>query len=406
MAAIITSTLSAELLRVEISLPAESLPCAVIPVHFAVRNIHFEPVKLLNIPRSESITVEITSLPDDRAFYSGPLAVSRIIRDEVKGDSQHLRLNPLEAYSTTLLLRCSWAAGKAQSLFLSAGGFKARFTYPTVAFISNTRTNVLAQSTWIEFNIVEPAGADRDALARVSKSLYSGLLLFPDDISSLSRSSLDAFQLEMDELLEIFPESYLAPYAALARAGTYQARGARSTGATRKREMERALVILDSLRFKTNFALHPEVMNRRLSLRTLSGLPDDASPPSLVAAAGAVAETNSPLANATRELLALRYDIRGFQRDNPTAAKEHLVKVMQLNDQRGFGTITTEEFDRRCAELLREYMTNFATPLSPEEWARRTEQYAREDAIRAAEEEKRNKIIIQKMTEELERERK
>jgi hypothetical protein len=229
------------------------------------------------------------------------------------------------------------------------------------------------------------------------------LLLFPDDISFLSKTNLDAFQSEIDELLEIFPDCYLAPYAALARAGTYQARGARSTGATRKRELDRALVILDSLRFKTNFALHPEVMNRRLSLRTLSGLPDDASPPSLVVAAGAVAETNSPLANATRELLALRYDIRGFQRDNPTAAKEHLVKVMQLNDQRGFGTITAEEFDRRRAELLKEYMTRFATPLSPEEWARRTEQYAREDALRAAEEQKRNDLIRQKQIEELER---
>jgi len=96
--------------------------------------------------------------------------------------------------------------------------------------------------------------------------------------------------------------------------------------------------------------------------------------------------TNTPptmLQQVTSELMAVRYDVRGFQRDNPAAAKEHLEKVMLLHDQMGSGAITREELDRRRADLLRQYIIKYSTPLSVEEWNRRSEEYAREDTERA-----------------------
>lgn len=97
--------------------------------------------------------------------------------------------------------------------------------------------------------------------------------------------------------------------------------------------------------------------------------------------------SESPLQTAIRELESQWYDVKGFGRHHPEGHRPMLTIVMDLNDQLGQGKVSQEEFDTRRAELLRQYVRQYSKPLPPEEWKRRYEIYAKEDAERAAKQE-------------------
>lgn len=112
-----------------------------------------------------------------------------------------------------------------------------------------------------------------------------------------------------------------------------------------------------------------------------------------------VTPPEAEVVKATKELEAQWYDVIGFGKYYPDGNKAYVEKLLPLHDKLATGALTREEFDRIRAGLLKEYVTNYSRPLSPEEWRRRYEIYARETAER----ERQQQIDLQRYAIEADR---
>ena len=97
----------------------------------------------------------------------------------------------------------------------------------------------------------------------------------------------------------------------------------------------------------------------------------------------AIQVPETEIARTAKELEAQWYDVKGFNRNYPDGNKEYLKILLPLHDDLAGGRLTETEFDRRRAETFRYHITNYSRPLAPEEWRRRYDGYAREDAERS-----------------------
>jgi len=371
---------AAPALDLTVRIPPRSLPCTAIPIQLLLRNTGEEDVVLINPSNVLAVSVLIRTREEGRVVYSGPIAVSRANLEMTPGDWPLTRLAPQSICRLDAALRCNWNDGLAKPLFLRADDFQAQFTYGARIRVGSTRTNVLTRSEWTDFAVLEPASTlDQGALERVLASSFSGMMLFPDDISMLNETSLDKLQLEMDSILEGFPQSYLAPYATLARSAIHQARAIGAGGLRKQREFNEAITILDSLKGDTNFALRSEAETRWQTSRRLIGLaPEQLATP----VPGSESIRTNALAVVTAELESLFYDVVGFARYYPDANREYLRTVLLLHDELAQGRLSQKEFERRRADLFRQTVTNSSSPLPPEEWRRRYEEYRKEAAER------------------------
>ncbi len=90
---------------------------------------------------------------------------------------------------------------------------------------------------------------------------------------------------------------------------------------------------------------------------------------------------------AIAELEAQQYDVQGLLRGHYPTAKGSLRKFWLLSAEYDHSGMSGEECDRKRAEVLREVVEKYLTPLSPEEWQSRYAAYKEEDEARAKAEE-------------------
>ncbi|MBI4027052.1 MAG: hypothetical protein HY360_18855 [Verrucomicrobia bacterium] len=86
-------------------------------------------------------------------------------------------------------------------------------------------------------------------------------------------------------------------------------------------------------------------------------------------------DASAYLNEATKELEAQWYDVKGFPKEHPEENEQYLDQVQQWFDERGEEKISEDEFGRRSAELLKTCVKKHSKPLSQEEWKRRYAQY-------------------------------
>jgi hypothetical protein len=96
---------------------------------------------------------------------------------------------------------------------------------------------------------------------------------------------------------------------------------------------------------------------------------------------------------ARAQLEAEYYDVLGFFRQ--PASSNYSAKVIELQRELYAGKVSADEYDRKCADLLKQVVKDTQQRLSPEEWSRHQAQYAEEmeqgrlrvEALRKAREE-------------------
>ena len=100
----------------------------------------------------------------------------------------------------------------------------------------------------------------------------------------------------------------------------------------------------------------------------------------------AIAKANAPLSIFEQTVKALEsewYDVKGYERDtNLPGRPEFNGREMSLIFEHLEGKLTDTQFDQQDADLLKTYVKKYCEPLSPDEWKRRNDAYAKEDADR------------------------
>jgi hypothetical protein len=98
------------------------------------------------------------------------------------------------------------------------------------------------------------------------------------------------------------------------------------------------------------------------------------------------AKANAPMSIFEQKVKALEsewYDVKGFLRDTNSPQRLEFARgEIGLSMQKFDGKISEAQFDQQDAALLKSYIEKYCKPLSPDEWKRRNDAYAKEDAER------------------------
>jgi len=214
-------------------------------------------------------------------------------------------------------------------------------------------------SEWKDLTITPPPVPDSEAL-KALKALSNPCWLFePQEVPSRSNQQQRDWEQSLQAFLNQYPNSSWSPFVHLALAYALQI--------TKPAE---AVVHLRAVEAVQNFPLQKEVQQ----LERVFGRPQ--SPPAL-----------DVFDRTVKQLESEHYDVKGYLRDiSAPDLRDYQEKKVQIYEQYLTKRISLSEARRQDAALLDAQIRKHRQPLSPQEWQRRYDRYAKE---KAAQEEKR-----------------
>lgn len=203
-------------------LPAQVTIFSVVPIQMTLHNKGGDEFLVNTEPHPYQIRVEIRTAPDGAEIYRGPAGPQLTRLMALQERPPPVPFKPGQIRSWPLNLSCAFTNDQPQVLFQHPGRYAIRVQVPFSWREGRLGNWLYVTSSWVEFAVSTPTGADTAALEAFRNLSNAPAILAPMCIGDYWIPDPNPVGKECREFLNNYGSSLWAPYARFALAKTIE----------------------------------------------------------------------------------------------------------------------------------------------------------------------------------------